>query len=136
MKNLILIYTMIIGMAVFAVSCAEPEDPTPANQLIGRWEVEEFFVNGQTNGGGVLERFFIERDNSFLLEDDNGLVFVGDWVATDDALTLTAEDGTVFSYEIVFISFTRLQLLQTISNPTIGNLSIRYLMNKNTRDEF
>ena len=127
---------MIFGMAIFAISCAEPEEPTPANQLVGSWDVAEFFVNGQANGSGVLQRFFLERDDSFILEDSNGIVFVGTWSSTEDTLTLTADDGTIFSYAIVFLSFTRLQILQTINNPTIGTIDIRYLMNKNRSNAF
>ncbi len=136
MKKLIFIYTMIFGMAAFAISCAEPEEPTPANQLFGSWTVVDLFVNGQQNDGGTLDRFFLERDNTFLLEDDNDVLFVGTWTATADRLTLTAEDGTVFDFEIELLSFTRLQVEQTVNNPTTGNLSIRYLMNKDSRSTF
>jgi len=115
-----------------AISCVNPEDPTPANQLVGQWGVDEFFVDGQSDGSGVIDRFTLERDNSFVLQDDNGLIFVGSWTSTDTSLTLTAEDGTIFSFEIVFLSYTKMQIVQNITNPTIGTISIRYLMNNST----
>ncbi|MEL6557304.1 MAG: hypothetical protein AAFQ94_03920 [Bacteroidota bacterium] len=122
-------YLLMMGMVLGAVSCVEPEDPTPANQLIGNWGVDEFFVNGQSDGSGVIERFTLERDGSFVLEDDNNLIFVGTWTSTDTSLTLTAEDGTVFNFTIVFLSYTKMQIVQNITNPSIGTITIRYLMN-------
>ena len=76
-----------------------------------------------------MKRFTLERDGSFVLEDDNNLIFVGTWTSTDTSLTLTAEDGTVFNFTIVFLSYTKMQIVQSITNPSIGTITIRYLMN-------
>ena len=117
--------TLIFGVA----SCVSPEDPTPANQLVGSWNVSDYYVDGQADDDDIIRRFILERDGSFLLEDNNEFVFVGDWTSTDTSLTLTGEDGTVFAFDIVFISYTKMQIVQTINNPTIGTITIRYLMN-------
>ncbi|WP_421871459.1 hypothetical protein [Marinoscillum sp.] len=139
----ILSYIMITGMAAFAISCAEPVEPTPTNMSYGDWVVTEYYVNGQAAGSGgstssplVFERFTLERDDSFVLTDDNGFVYVGDWVATDTNLTLTAEDGTIFDFEIVFQSYDKLHLLQTISSPTAGEIQVRYLMNQDDASSY
>ncbi len=139
----ILSYIMITGMALYAISCAEPVEPTSTNMSYGDWVVTEYYVNGQAAGSGgstsstlVFDRFTLERDDSFVLTDDNGFVYVGNWVATDTNLTLTAEDSTVFDFAIVFQSYEKLHLLQTISNPTAGDIQIRYLMNQNDADEY
>ncbi|MGB3467419.1 MAG: hypothetical protein WBA74_19195 [Cyclobacteriaceae bacterium] len=123
--NYLLLTVLVFG----AASCVNPEDPTPANQLIGSWNVAEYYVDGQADQDTIIRRFILERDGSFLLEDNNEFVFVGDWTSTDTALTLTSEDGTVFTFDIVFLSYQKMQILQTISNPTIGDITIRYLMN-------
>ena len=129
--NKILSYIFLAGMAIFAISCAEPADPTPTNMSYGDWRVDEYYVNNQSAGDytyAAFTRFKLERDKSFVLEDENGFVYVGTWTAGDN-LTLTADDGTVFDFEIVFQNFNRMQLLQTIENPSAGSLSIRYLLN-------
>ncbi|REE01214.1 hypothetical protein [Marinoscillum furvescens] len=130
----ILNYLIIAGMAVFAISCAEVADPSPTNMSYGDWEVEEVYVNGQAdpNGysGSTFERLTLERDGSFILVDNNELIFVGNWVATETSLTLTSDDGSVFDYQIVYQTYEKLHLLQTISSPTAGEITIRYLMNK------
>lgn len=126
-------------MALFAISCAEPEQPTPTNMSYGNWRVVEYYVNGQAAGSGsyiVFDRFTLERDDSFVLEDDNGFVYVGDWVASGTSLTLTADDGTVFSFEIVYQTYDKLHLLQTITSPTIGDIQIRYLLNHASADSY
>jgi hypothetical protein len=120
----------LAGVLLIAYSCAEPTNPTPTEMVPGNWEVVEFYVNGQTNGSNIFRRFILERDNSFVLEDTNGILFAGDWNATADALTLNATDGTAFNFSIIFISYDKMQLVQTISSPTAGELEIRYLLDR------
>lgn len=124
-------YILLAGFAVLAISCATPENPSPTTMSYGNWTVDEFYVDGQSDGSGIISRFTLERDGSFVLEDNNSILFVGTWVATDSRLTLTesGDGGTVFDFEIVYQSFSKMQLLQTISSPTIGDIEIRYLMN-------
>lgn len=113
------------------ISCATPELPSPTTMAYGNWTVDEFYVDGQSDGSGIISRFTLERDDSFVLEDNNSILFVGTWTATEDRLTLTesGDGGTVFDFEIVYQSFSKMQLLQTISSPTVGDIEIRYLMN-------
>lgn len=120
---------ILAGMAIMAISCAEPADPTPTQMAFGNWTVDEYYVNGQEDGSGILERFTLERDDSFLMEDNNGILFVGTWTATDTSLTLTDESGEVFEFTIVYQSYTKMQLLQEITSPSAGTIQIRYLMN-------
>ena len=116
--------------AMIAVSCAEPEDFTAGNNKpYGSWAVAEFYVNGQTDGSGLLSRFVLERDGNFILEDNNGVVFVGNWESTDTSLTLTESgDSTsqVFSYDIITATSNKMHLVQSIESL---DLEVRYLMN-------
>lgn len=123
-------YIILSGIVLLAFACAEPEEPTATNMAIGDWEVSEYYVNGQADGSSVINRFTLERDGSFILEDNNGILFAGTWVATDTSLTLTdtSGDGQVFTFTIVFQSYTKMQLLQVISSPSAGDIEIRYLM--------
>ncbi|HCX23612.1 MAG: hypothetical protein CMB80_28330 [Flammeovirgaceae bacterium] len=126
-------------MALFAISCAEPVQPTPTNMSYGDWSVVEVYVDGQAEtsySGSLFERFTLERDDTFIVVDRNGLAYVGTWVATDTSLTLTADDGTVFSFTIVFQSYEKLHLLQTISSPTAGDIVIRYLMDQSDANKY
>lgn len=135
----VLNYIWIMGIAVIAISCAEPEQPTAGNQVIGSWTVDQFFVDSESGGSSVtiLERFVLERDGSFLLVDGNGIAIVGTWEATETTLTLTDEDGNVaYLFDIVFQSFQKMQLLQTIESPTAGSFSIRYLMNNGSLNQY
>ncbi len=123
-------YIIVASMAIMALACAEPEQPTATQMAIGNWEVAEYYVNGQTDGSSVINRFTLERDGSFILEDNNGILFAGTWTATDTQLTLTqtGDGGQVFDFTIVFQSYTKMQLLQVISSPSAGDIEIRYLM--------
>lgn len=116
---------------MFAISCASPEDPTPTTMAYGSWYVDEYYVNGQEEGtSAIMERFYLERDGSFLLEDQNGFLTVGTWAATETSLTLTGEgDSGVYEFGIVYQSRTKMQLIQSIASPTAGTIEIRYLMN-------
>lgn len=130
MKNLINI--LFIGLMAFAISCASPENPTSTQTLTGEWYVEEYYVNGQSNGSSIIERFFLERDGSFLLEDFNNVVVVGSWTSTESTLTLTStdQDATVYQFNLVFVGPEKMQIVQNIENPSVGDLEIRYLMNR------
>lgn len=121
-----------------AISCAEPADPTPTKMAYGEWYVAEYFVDGQTEGSSsLIGRFTLERDGTFILVDNNDFVTVGTWVATDTALTLTGADGSVIEFAIVFQSYSKMHLVQTITSPTAGSIEIRYLMNRaNDGDEY
>lgn len=121
---------ILAGVLLLAYSCAEPTEPTPTEMAPGQWEVVEFYVNGQTDGVSIFDRFFLERDGTFILEDENGIFFGGDWTADSSTLTLTASDGTTFTFSIIFMSYEKMQLVQTISNPTAGDLEIRYLLDR------
>ena len=135
----ILNYIMITGMTILVISCATPEDPTPTKMAYGDWEVNETFVNGQANPGTIFKRFTLERDQSYVLVDDNDFISVGEWIATETNLTLTeagagsdstAADGAVYDFSIVFQSYEKMQLLQTIASPSAGDIEIRYFMNR------
>lgn len=126
----ILNYIIIAGLSVLVFACAEPEQPSATHMAVGDWKVSEYYVNGQTDGSAVINRFTLERDGTFILEDNNGIFFAGTWTATGTSLTLTdtSGDGQVFDFTIVFQSYTKMQLLQVISSPSAGNIEIRYLM--------
>ncbi|WP_425390845.1 hypothetical protein [Ekhidna sp.] len=124
---------MLAGVVLLSYSCAETSAPTPTQMVPGDWEVAEVYVNGQTQGSvDLFDRFILERDGSFVLEDINGIFFAGTWTASDTQLTLNASDGTVFSFAIVFQSYSKMQLVQTISGGNAGDLEIRYLLNRDS----
>lgn len=134
--NKVLNYMIIAGIAILAISCAEPTDPTPTQMAYGEWVVKEYFVDGQESSGAAISRLNLERDASYVLVDNNGFISVGNWTATETKLTLSEADstagGTVYDFGIVYQTFDKMQLLQTISNPTAGDIQIRYLMNRAT----
>ncbi|MEP0986944.1 hypothetical protein [Ekhidna sp.] len=127
---------MLAGVVMLTYSCSETSAPTATQMLPGEWDVAETYVNGQTQGTvDLFTRFILERDGSFVLEDINGIFFAGNWTATNDQLTLNAADGTVFNFTIIFQSYTKMQLLQTISGSNTGDLEIRYLLNNRFDNE-
>lgn len=127
---------MLAGVVMFTYSCSETSAPTATQMLPGEWDVAETYVNGQTQGTvDLFTRFILERDGSFVLEDINGIFFAGNWTATNGQLTLNAADGTVFDFTIIFQSYTKMQLLQTISGSNTGDLEIRYLLNNRFDNE-
>lgn len=124
---------ILAGVILFAYSCAETKDPTTMEMLPGKWEVAQYYVGGQKVGStAVFQKFILERNNKFLLEDENSLVFVGDWSATDTELKLTATDGTEFVFIIEIAQYNKMQLVQKIKNVDT-DLEIRYLLNKTNR---
>lgn len=125
-------YILLAGMAIVAISCADPENPTPTQMSYGSWDVKQVFVNDQVNPSDVLDRFTLEKDGNFVLVDVNEFVTVGTWAATDAALTLTASDATVTDFAIISQSFSSMHLVQTIPTANAGTIEIRYLMNKST----
>ncbi|WP_420318351.1 hypothetical protein [Ekhidna sp.] len=128
---------MIAGVVLLSYSCSQTSAPTPTQMMPGDWDVREVYVNGQTQGSvDLFERFIIERDGSFVLEDINGIFFAGTWTATDAQLTMNASDGTVFNFAIVFQSYSKMQLVQNITGSNAGDLEIRYLLNRNDNDTY
>lgn len=126
---------MLAGVVFLSYSCSETSAPTPTQMAPGEWEVAEVFVNGQTQGStDLFTRFILERDGSFVLEDENGIFFAGTWTASTSQLTLSAADGTVFDFTIIYQSYTKMQLLQAISNAG-ATLEIRYLLNNRFDNE-
>ena len=117
-------------MALMAVSCAEPEPATPSSLAYGNWEVAEFYIDGQSNGSIVIDRFTLDKNDTFVLEDSNGILTAGSWTITETALTLTGSNGTTFAFTIAFQLIDKMNLTQTITNPTVGSFTITYLVNK------
>ena len=139
--NKLFSYLIIAVIAIMAISCADPEQPTPTNMAAGEWGGEDLYTNGQDPGSSAsIDRLFLERNNTFLLEDANGILITGTWDATDTNLTLTEAGaspgdttgtaGAVLNFEIVYQSYFKMQLRQTITNPTAGDFVITYLMDR------
>jgi len=127
MKRL-LNYMMFIGIATLAISCAEPEEPTSSQQIIGTWVVAEIYVQGQVEDGNLINRLIIERDGNFILEDGNEVLTVGTWSSDDSALTLTPAEGEAISLNIVTLTYSKGHFIQNLSSPILGDVEIRYLM--------
>ncbi len=127
---------IIVGVAFLATSCVSPDDPTPTMMAPGEWEVDEFYVNGETQtSSDEIDRFTLERNGTFILEDANGLLFSGSWNASSSTLTLTAADGTVWSFQIIFMTYNKMQIVQTVTTGA-GDITITYLMNRNNADTY
>lgn len=118
---------LLFGLAVFAYSCVEPEAPTATDMSYGEWVVERQYLNDQAVSNYSFDLFLLNRDGSFSLEDANGFLTSGTWMATDTQLTLTSDDSTVMLFTIEYQSYTRLELVQDLSS-TIG--VFRYFMEK------
>lgn len=127
MKRL-LNYMMFIGIATLAISCAEPQEPSSSQRVIGTWMVEEIYVQGQVENGDLIERLVVERDGNFILEDGNGVLTVGTWSSDDTALTLTPAEGEAIVLNIVTLTYTKGHFTQNLSSPILGDVEIRYLM--------
>lgn len=129
MKRL-LNYMMFIGIATLAISCAEPQEPSSSQRVIGTWQVEDVYVQGQVENNGylIIERLVIERDGNFILEDANGVLTVGTWSSDDAALTLTPAEGEALVLNIVTLTYTKGHFIQNLSSPILGDVEIRYLM--------
>jgi hypothetical protein len=135
MKRL-LNYIMFIGIATLAISCAEPEEPTSSQRIVGTWDVSEYYVSGQSGGANIIDRLIIERDGNFILEDDNGVLTVGTWSSTDTALTLTPTEGEAITLTIVTLTYRKGHFIQNLSSPTIGDIEIRYLMDNEGETDY
>jgi hypothetical protein len=135
MKRL-LNYMMFIGIATLAISCAEPEEPTSSQRIVGTWDVSEYYVSGQSGGANIIDRLIIERDGNFILEDDNGVLTVGTWSSTDTALTLTPTEGEAITLTIVTLTYRKGHFIQNLSSPTIGDIEIRYLMDNEGETDY
>ncbi len=136
MKKIILSITFV-GILISFNSCVSPEEPANDDMLIGQWNIIEVYVDEQTEGSLQLFDFIVfERNGTFTLEDDNGLHHEGGWNENGTVLTMTATNGTVYVFEIIFLSYTKMQLLQTITNPDVGDITIRYLFNKTSDGTF
>lgn len=117
-------------MVLLAVSCVDPELATPTTLAYGDWEVVQYYVNGQNNGVNAIERFTLEKNNNFVLEDQNGILISGTWSAMDNQLSLNGSDGNSFALAIVFQSTTKMHLTQEVSSSTVGSFIITYLFRK------
>jgi len=121
---------LIAGVTMLSYSCATTENPTPSEMLPGSWNVVEVFADFQGEGVNVYTQFILERDGSFVLvlEDVNELRR-GTWSANGNSITLNSDTGEQIVFSIVFQSFEKMQLDQTLALPS-GNLLITYLLNK------
>ena len=132
MKRL-LNYMMFIGIATLAISCAEPEAVTPnSSKVVGEWDVEDAYVSGQADSPDLITKLVIERDGSFVYEDNNGVLTVGTWSTSETALTLTGEGegAQTIELQIELLTYTKGHFVHNLSSPLIGEVEIRYLMNK------
>ncbi|WP_296620791.1 lipocalin family protein [Marivirga sp.] len=119
---------MFIGIATLAISCAEPVEPSSSQRVIGTWQVEEVYVQGQVENGDLIERLVIERDGNFILEDGNGVLTVGTWSSDDSSLTLSPAEGEATVLNIVTLTYTKGHFVHNLSSPILGDVEIRYLM--------
>lgn len=132
-------YIFVLGIAAIAISCAEPEDPTAARMAEGEWFAVETYVSGQVENSDLIERFILERDGNFVLQDGNGVLTTGTWSATNDILSLATADTTStgsIDLEIVTMTYRKAHLVQNLSSPLIGDVEIRYLMNRDTDETY
>ncbi|MFQ3213218.1 MAG: hypothetical protein ACJAT1_000473 [Marivirga sp.] len=127
-------YIFVLGIALAAISCAEPEAPTAAQMAEGEWFVSENYVSGQTNSA-LISRFILERDGNFVLEDVNSVLTTGTWTATDNSISLITADGTI-DFTIITMTYTKAHLIQSLSSPLIGDVEITYLMNKGNANDY
>ncbi|MBK6267445.1 hypothetical protein JKA74_20585 [Marivirga sp. S37H4] len=125
-------YIFVLGIALIAISCAKPEDPSTGKMVVGEWLVDEAYVSGQADDSDIIERLVIERDGNFVLEDANGVLSVGTWSATETALTLTGtgEGSETRDLQIVTMTYSKAHFVQNVSSSIAGDFEIRYLMNR------
>lgn len=121
---------ILAGVILLAYSCAETKEPTTMEKIPGNWDVASFYVNAQNSGASIFKRFILERDKTFVLEDQNGVFFRGTWTAEAKKLNLKASDATVFDFAIETAQYNKMQLVQKIKNAGT-DLEITYLLNRN-----
>jgi hypothetical protein len=120
-------------VVLIAFSCSEATELSPADTVVGNWEVVEYYVNGQSQGefNQIFDRFTLEKDGSFILEDQNGIVYAGTWTlggAEGKTLELAGDDGSTFQFETIFMSYTKMQVVQDVVS--VEPLQIRYLLDR------
>lgn len=135
MKRL-LNYIMFIGIATLAISCAEPQEPSSSQRVVGTWEVAEYYVQGQVDDSDLIDKLIIERDGNFILEDGNGVLTVGTWTSDADALTLTPTEGAAVVLNIVTLTYTKGHFVQSLTSPILGAVEIRYLMDNQGETDY
>ena len=135
MKRL-LNYMMFIGIASLAISCAEPQEPSAGERVIGNWSVVEYYVQGQVDDGDLIDRLIIERDGNFILEDGNGVLTVVTWSADDTALTLSPAEGEAIVLNIVTLTYSKGHFIQNLSSPILGDVEIRYLLDNEGEGDY
>ena len=131
-------YISVLGIALIAISCAEPEDPSTGKMVVGEWTVQDAYVSGQADDPNIISKLVIERDGNFILEDANGVLSTGTWSATEAALTLTGtnEGSETRELQIVTMTYSKAHFVQNISSSIAGDLEIRYLMNRESGDRY
>lgn len=120
---------MFIGIATLAISCAEPVEPSSSQRVVGTWQVEEYYVQGQMDDGDLINKLIIERDGNFILEDGNGVLTVGTWSSDATSLTLNPTEGEAIVLTIVTLTYDKGHFVQNLSSPILGDVEIRYLLN-------
>ena len=122
----------VVVIALFAHSCADPDDPTMIQIAQGEWIVENVIANGQLNEiFEVNSVLHLDRNDSFLFVNVDGRATAGTWTATETTLTLNGSDGSTQSFTIVNLTWEKMHVYRTFNNPVAGQIELRYLFRRN-----
>lgn len=128
-RNLIL----VLAVLFFANACAEPDDATPTQMVIGEWMVENVIANGQVNlpdqALNLESKLYLDYNESFMFVNINGLGDAGTWTATEDALTLSGREGD-HTYDIIFVDWDKLHIHRSFSIGAGGEVELRYMLRR------
>lgn len=122
----------VVVIALFANACADPDEPNMIQIAQGEWIVENVIANGQLNEiFEVNSVLHLDRNETFLFVNVDGRATAGTWTATETTLTLNGSDGSTQSFTIVNLTWEKMHVYRTFSNPVAGQIELRYLFRRN-----
>lgn len=129
LRNIILV--MVI--ALFANSCAEPAEPDPIQVVVGEWRVENVIANGQVNLPEIFEvdsRLHLDHNQTFLFVNVDGRATAGSWTATETNLMLENTEGSVQDFTIVYLNWEKMHVYRTFTIDMGNEIELRYMFRR------
>lgn len=126
-KNLIL----VLVVSTVAFSCRKPVDPTPTQMASGKWKVENVITNEQQldpDAYAVNSVLRLERNETYLFNNADGISTAGTWTADESKLTLTPDGNSAVTYDIVLLTPEKMHI-KTKFKTFVGNdVELRYFL--------
>lgn len=128
-KNLIL----LLVLSTVAFSCRKPVDPTPTQMAAGIWKVDNVITNQQELPPGayaVDSKLHLDRNESFLFNNVNGVSSAGKWSSDGSKLTLTPATGDAVVYTIVNLTPEKMHIVTEFNTFLGTKVELRYMLSR------